>query len=127
MAVDGDKVRGITGSTLDNTAIQPFIDASACFMEQISDCTESMTTACVENAQAYLASHLLTSSTVGQASAAIKQESLAGKYSVTYLAASATGQGVLSTPYGQAANAMVRGCLAQLDKNPTNILSIGSI
>lgn len=127
MAATPDQVRDITGSTLLDAAIQPFITAAGCFMTQITECIASMTDECKDQAEAFLAAHLLTTSSVGKGSATVAKESLRGKYSVTYLTASVTGQGILATNFGQAANAMTGGCLAQLDKNPVDILSIGSI
>ena len=35
--------------------------------------------------------------------------------------------GVLSTSYGQTANMMTGGCLAELDKSPVSFNSIGSL
>ena len=127
MAITPDDVKAITGSKLGETAIQPFIDAAACIMLQITDCTANMTAACVDSVEAYLASHLLVSSSVGKSSAAISKESLRGKYSVEYLSTKMDKGGVLSTTYGQTANMMSGGCLAELDKSPTRFISLGSL
>ena len=127
MSATPTQVRDITGSVLVDNAILPFLDAAACVMLRLTDCTNSMSTACIDQAEAYLAAHLLTSSNVGKSSAQVSKESINGKYSVEYLAKSASGSGVLSTPFGETANVMLGGCLAQLDKTPTGLLSIGSL
>lgn len=121
------EVRDITGSTLADAAIQPFLDAAACAVGQVEDCAVGVSDTCKTMAESYLAAHLLTTSTVGQSSATVKKESLRGKYSVEYLSGNATGQGVLGTTYGQTANMLLAGCLAELDKSPARIWSIGSI
>ena len=121
-------VKAITGSTLLDAAIAPFITAASCVMEQVvDDCAANISDDCKTQAEAFLASHLLISSEVGSDSRTISKESLRGKYSVEYLRPGATGSGVLSTTYGQTANMMLGGCLAELDKQPVNMFSIGSI
>lgn len=127
MATEPQDIRDITGSTLADTVIQPFIGAAGCIMAQISDCTSSMTDVCVDQVTAYLSAHLLTSTSIGKDSLMITKESLRGKYSVEYLAPKAQGSGVLSTTHGQTANMMTGGCLAQLDKAPVSFHSIGCI
>ena len=127
MASTPDDVKAITGSTLGEGAIQPFIDAAGCIMLRITDCTASMTATCIDSIETHLAAHLLVSSSVGKASATITKESLKGKYSVEYLSTKIDKGGVLSTSYGQTANMMTGGCLAELDKSPVSFNSIGSL
>ena len=127
MTTTPEDVKAITGSTLSDEAIQPFVDVAGCIMLQITDCTESMTQSCIDSIETYLASHLLVSSSVGKASATITKESLKGKYSVEYLSTKIEKGGVLSTSYGQTANMMSGGCLAELDKSPVYFRSIGTI
>ena len=127
MTTTPSDVKAITGSTLTDGEIQPFLDAAACIMLQITECTANMTEACVDNIEAYLAAHLLVSSSVGKASAVVAKESLRGKYSVEYLSGKVDKGGVLSTTYGQTANMMSGGCLAELDKTPARFVSLGSL
>ncbi len=123
-----DDVKAITGSTLADPSIAPFLAAASCVLLQVvDDCAANIPDDCKTQAEAFLASHLLISSEVGTDSRTIKKESLRGKYSTEYSTAGASGTGVLSTTYGQTANMMLGGCLAELDKQPINILSIGSI
>ena len=69
-------VKAITGSTLDDAVIQPFIDAAACIMERVAFCTtaKNITDECLTQACTWLAAHLLTSSAVGEDSATVKKE-----------------------------------------------------
>jgi len=121
------KVRGITGSVLVDSVLQPFIDMAGSVIEQLSECTATLTTGAVDNATTYLAAHFLTTSPVGDASKQVRRETLDGKYSVEYLTPFNLGAGVLSTQYGQAANMILKGCLAEMDKTPVSINVIGSI
>ena len=122
-----DDVRAITGSVLVDPAIDPFLAAASCIMAQVvDDCAAGISDDCKTQAEAFLASHLLVRTNVGSDSKQVAKESLRGKYSVEYLSSSAKGSGVLSTPFGETANMMLGGCLAELDKQPISFRSIGS-
>ena len=127
MSTCPDKVRAITGSTLEDTEIQPFIDAADCILLQISEYTITLTDACNTQITTYLAAHLLTITNVGTDSTVVAKESLRGKYSVEYLVPKGSGRGILGTPHGQTANMMTGGRLAELDKTPVSFNSIGSL
>ena len=122
-----DDVRCITGSTLTDQQIQPFLSAAGCVMAQVvDDCAASISDDCKTQAESFVAAHMLTRSNVGNDSKQVSKESLRGKYSVEYLEAQSKGSGILSTPYGETANMLVGGCLAELDKTPASMWSIGS-
>lgn len=122
------EVKAITGSTLDDPAIAPFLTAASCIIGSIEDdCASWVTGDCLTQAEMYLAAHLLISSNVGEDSRTIAKESIRGIYSVEYLSSKMEGSGVLSTTFGKTANTLTGGCLAELDKQPINMLSIGSI
>lgn len=125
MATTPDQVRGITGSKLEDSIIQPFVTAAGCIMLRVADCTASMTDDCVDVAETYVAAHLLTITPIGKGSGTIIKETLNGEYSVEYLVSSVSKGGILSTQYGQMANTMLGGCLAELDKAPVSFHSIG--
>lgn len=127
MAITPAAVRGITGSALADGDIQPFIDAAGCIISQVVGCMTSTALACKDQAEAYLAAHLLTTSPVGDASKQVRREELDGKYSVEYLTPFNMGDGVMSSQYGQTANMLTGGCLAQLDKTPVSFHSVGRI
>lgn len=126
MAVQPQDVKNITGSTVEDPVIQPFIDAANCLMERISEQMTSVSDECVDQATAYLASHLFTTSNAGKDSALLKREMLLNEYEVEYIV-SKGGTGLLSTPYGETANMLTGGYLAQLDKTPPGFYTVGSI
>lgn len=126
MAATADMVRAITGSTLLDAQIQPFLDVASCVMEQVSECTAKLSTTCKDQVEAYLSAHFLTTSEVGTASKQIRREELDGKYSVEYLTPFNLGNGVLGTQFGQTANMLAGGCLSQLDKTPISFNILGS-
>jgi len=125
MTATASDVKDITGSTLDDAVIEPFISAANCILLRIDEVIVDMATGCRDHLEAYLAAHLLTISNVGGSSALVAKESLRGKYSVEYLMPKGTGTGVLGTPHGQTANAMSGGYLAGLDNTPISFNSIG--
>jgi hypothetical protein len=127
MAATVAQVKALTGSTLVDATVQIFLDTALLLLGQISECTAEVTQACLDNAAVYLAAHLLVTSSVGQESAMITKEALGGKYSVEYLLPAVSGDGILGTPYGRVANTLTRGCLAEHDKRPVGMYSIGSI
>lgn len=112
-----EQVRAINGSTLDDAAIQPFIDASVCILEQVEACMigKGLSDACQTQASAYLAAHLMSLSPIGVGTNVKKSEKFEN-YSVENAVGSYDSSGVLSTPYGNTANAMSGGCLQEVDK-----------
>ena len=126
MAATGDEVRAITGSTLDDTALAPFLAAAACVLERVAACTarKGVTPGCVDLAQAWLAAHLLTLTAVGQG-AGVKASEKFENYSVDYVVGSYSGSGVKATSYGNTANELTGGCLQEVDKAPAQICFFG--
>ena len=122
-----DKVRGITGSTLGDEVIEPFLLTATAVIGQLSECTADLSADTVTMATAYLAAHFLTTSPVGDGSKQVRRESLDAKYMVEYLTPFNMGAGILGTQYGQTANLLLGGCLAQMDKFSPSIEVIGSI
>lgn len=128
MAATGDQVRAITGSTLDDAALQPFLDAAACILERIEGCTtaKGVTTSCLDQAEAWLAAHLLTLSTVGQAAGTgVKKHETFENYTVEYVVGSYSGSGIKATSYGNTANELTGGCLQEADKTPFQVCFFG--
>lgn len=121
-------VRALTGTTLSDEVISPFLDAAECIISAIPDeCISTLSASCIASATGYLAAHLLASSNAGKEAATIVKESLNGKYSVEYLSKNASGEGVLSTNFGSTANMMLCGALVDLNKRPVRFFSIGSL
>jgi hypothetical protein len=126
MTVTPGDIRGITGSAVEDSSITPFIKAAGCMMEQIATCIVEFSDDCKDQIQTYLAAHLLVSSNVGKDSAPLKREMLLNEYEVEYIV-SKGGTGLLSTPFGETANMLSGGCLANLDKQPPSFHGLGSI
>lgn len=126
MATTAQEVKDITGSTLADAVIQPFIDAAECLIDAAAECTTA-TDACQDMAHTYLSAHLLVTSNVGKASAQVKREKLEDVYEATYSSNGGSGTDVLSTTFGETANMLMGGCLKELGKTPVDIISIGTI
>jgi len=110
-------VRAITGSSLTDDQIQPFIDAASCIIDQVEACTigKGISSDCLKQAETFLAAHLLSLSPLGQTTGTKKRVTFEN-YTVEYAIGSYTSEGVISTSYGQAANALTGGCLQEVDK-----------
>lgn len=126
MSYSPSDVKAVTGSALDDSVIQPFITAANCMLEQVSTCIVDLSDSCQDQIGIYLAAHLLTTSNVGKDSALLKREMLLNEYEVEYIV-SKGGTGILSTPFGETANMLSGGCLANLDKQPPSFHGLGSI
>lgn len=128
MAATEQDIKDLTGSSLADATVTPFLDAANCIIENVgTDCTDSLSTTCLDKATAYIGAHLLVTSNVGKGSLQLKREELDGRYTVEYLVSSIKTEGFMSTMFGQTANALLKGCLAELDKRPIKLVSIGSI
>lgn len=116
------EVRAITGSTLTDEQMQPFIDAASCIIDQVEACTigKGISDDCLKQAETFLSAHLLSLSPLGQKTGTKKRETFEN-YTVEYAIGSYTSDGVLSTSYGQAANALTGGCLQEADKRTAYI------
>lgn len=128
MAIVIQDVRDIlppeVSALISDDAIQAAIDASQCIIDQFSAsfCGMSYSDNCLDQIQKYLAAHLLA---VSNPTLTISSESSSEccKASVKY--GWSFSSGILGTPFGQAANTLSSGCLAEYDKQPANIFSIG--
>lgn len=120
------KVKGLTGSTLDDAAIQPFVDAATLI---ISDAEEQVTVSedRANLAADYLASHLLVTSNVGKASAQTKREDVQNMIDTEFNVGKPEGMGVKSTHFGTMANQLMNGVLSENEKVQPQLLAVGSI
>ena len=125
MTCTPNDVREITGSELNDPKIQPFILDAECIIGMAAACAD-VTTACQDRACVNLAAHYLVTSQVGKASLGVKRENLEGVYDVTYAIGSESGTGVMSTSFGKKANALMGGCLQELDKAPLVLATVGA-
>ena len=119
-----DKVKAIlpVGTTLTDPQIQAAIDAATCVVDQIAvGCAEDLSADCLIQVETYLSAHFAA---VTENTLTLKSEKGgACGGSVTY--GFEFGEGVKGTPFGQMANTLSGGCLAEQDKQPVDIFSIG--
>ena len=119
-----DKVKAIlpTSTTLTDPQIQAAIDAAVCVVDQaVESCAANQSADCLAQIETYLASHFaaVTENTLTLSS----EKSVCGgevKYGFKF------GDGILGTPFGQMANTLSSGCLAEFDKQPIQLLTLGS-
>lgn len=126
MSATAAEVRAITGSTLDDAAIAPFLAAADCILDRVSACTtrKGVTPGCLDIAAAWLAAHLLTLSSVGQESGVKRRETFEN-YTVEYVVGSYGSAGIKATSYGNTANELAGGCLQEADKAPAQVCFFG--
>ncbi len=118
--VTASEVRAIlpTSTTLTDPQIEAAIEAATCVVDQIAaDCA-----ACLKQIELYLSAHFAaaTENTLTLASETDPCSGGTATYGFKF------GEGVKGTPFGQMANTLSGGCLAELDKAPVNLFSIGA-
>lgn len=111
-------------TTLTDTQIQAAIDAATCVVDQLaaSSCGENLSEACLVQVETYLAAHFaaVTENTLSLSSETDACCGGRATYGFKF------GDGVKGTPFGQMANTLSCGCLAEFDKQPANLFSIGT-
>lgn len=116
------EVRVILPATtgLTDPQIRASIDAATCDVDGIVSCA-NLTEECLLQVEIWLSAHYAaaTEQTLALAS---ETDACSGGRAVYGFE---MGEGVKGSPYGQRANTLSRGCLAELDKQPTNLFSIG--
>lgn len=108
---------------LTDPQINVAILAANCTVDQIAaGCGSDLTVACLKEVERYLAAHYAAAT---ENTLTLKSEKdPCGGGSATY--GFQFGEGVKGTPFGQMANTLSGGCLAEFDKTPVNLFSIGS-
>ena len=109
------------GVTLDDNAINAAIMAAKCTYERASLCIGAVSDTCQAGILTYLAAHYAAASDPTLSLQSETDPCCGG--SATY--GFKLGKGVMGTPFGQMANTLSGGCLAELDKQPANLFSIG--
>ena len=118
-------VRAINNTTLDDAAIQPFLDVASTIVNSVLLCAR-VDEDTLTQAEAWLAAHLMSVSGAGQAGGGgAKTAESFDMYSITWGVSVGTGSGTLSTNYGQTANTLLNGCLASKDKRRSGIAYSG--
>lgn len=120
------QVRVILPATtkLEDPQIQASIDAAVCVVDTIAlGCAAGLTEACLTQVHIYLSAHYCaaTEFTLNISSESDKCSGSTAKYGWDL------GKGVMGSPFGQLANTISGGCLAELDKQPARLFSIGCI
>lgn len=128
MAITIQDVRDIlpADTILTDDQIQAAIDASQCIIDQFSDsfCGASYSANCLDQIHKYLAAHFCA---VTERTLSLSSESsdtccrASVKYGFQF------GEGIKGTPFGQMANTLSGGCLAEWDKQPPNMFAIGNV
>jgi hypothetical protein len=117
-----EQVRAINGSTLDDAAIQPFIDTAHIIVTSVETCanTDDET---LTQADAWLAAHLMSISNVGTSACggATKSSESFDMYSITWGVSQSTGTGVMATNYGETADLLLNGCLSNKAKSASGV------
>lgn len=107
---------------LTDAQIQAAIDAAKCVVDQAAaSCASHLSDECLTQIHIYLSAHFaaVTENTLSVSSETDPCCGGRATYGFKF------GEGVKGTPFGQMANTMSGGCLAEFDKQPTNLFSIG--
>lgn len=107
---------------LTDPQIQAAIDAAKCVVDQAAaSCASHLSDECLTQIHIYLSAHFaaVTENTLSVSSETDPCCGGRATYGFKF------GEGVKGTPFGQMANTMSGGCLAEFDKQPTNLFSIG--
>lgn len=108
---------------LTDPQIEAAIEAATCAVDQVAaSCGSHLTTACLKQVELYLSAHFaaVTENTLSVSSETDPCCGGQATYGFKF------GEGVKGTPFGQMANTLSNGCLAEMDKQPVNLFSIGS-
>lgn len=115
------KVRDIlpASTTLEDHQISAAIAAASCVVDE---CDDNLTVLCAQHVETYLSAHFasVTENTLTLKSETNPCSGSKAVYGFEF------GQGIMGTPFGQMANTLSGGCLAEMDKQPTGMVSIGT-
>lgn len=128
MGQPADDVAAIVGGDATCEQLKPFVKAAEALLSQqmVQSCMSGLTPKAQREGLVWLAAHLYSISPLGQESGATtKKSEKFENYSVSYIAGTYSHDGLLSTPYGSSANAILGGCLAQVGKAPLQIAFFG--
>ena len=123
--VTATEVRTIlpTHTTLTDPQINAAIAAANCLVDQLAaGCGEDLSVDCLKQVELYLSAHYAAAT---ENTLTLKSEKdPCGGGSATY--GFQFGEGVKGTPFGQMANTLSGGCLAEFDKQPAGMFAIGT-
>lgn len=120
--VTASEVKSIVPSTvLTDPQIDVVIIAANVMVNKIaSNCAKNLTGDELTQTELYLSAHLVSVSDPGSSVKQVTFENASRTFN-----SAVSGSGILGTPYGQTANALSGGCLAQIDKRPSFVLAVG--
>lgn len=120
-----DDVKAVlpAGTGLTDPQIQAAINAATCLVDQAqASCCADMSEDCLKQIEIYTAAHFAAATELAL-SRTSERDACGG--SATY--GFQMGEGIKGSPYGQMANTLSGGCLAEFDKQPVNLFSVGCI
>ena len=110
-----------SGSQLTDFQIQAAIDAATCIVDQAAaSCASHLTDSCLLQVEIYLSAHFGAATEIALS---LKSETDPCGGAASY--GFQMGEGVKGSPFGQLANTLSGGCLAEFDKSPIDMISIG--
>lgn len=113
-----------TGSTLTDAQIQAAILAATCVIDElVLSCLAGKSQQCLDVICSYLSAHFAAVTDNSLTVSGETEPCHGGKISYGFK----FGQGVKGTPFGIMANTISGGCLAEMDKTPINMFTIGAI
>ncbi len=109
--------------TLTPAQINAAIQDAVCAVEQVADCMQAkgLTATCVARVVVNLAAHYCAATDFTLNIKSERDPCCGGSAVYGF----ELGEGVKGSPFGQKANALSGGCLAELDKQPASLFSIG--
>jgi len=112
-------------SGLTDPQIQSSIDAATCQVDQLAAtiCGQGLSDDCLKQIETFLSGHFAA---VIENTLSLKSESSNACCNASATYGFKFGEGIKGTPFGQMANTLSGGCLAEFDKQPVGIFSIGS-
>jgi len=117
-----DDIKNVIPTTkLGDSVITANITAASVLVDKIaSGCASSLTEDELTQVEIYLSAHLVTVSDPGSSVSEEKFENSSRKFNTA-----TAGKGVLGSPFGQTANMLSGGCLAELDKRKPQVFALG--
>lgn len=111
-------LKSLTGSTLSDAIAGLFITPANLIVSDLNDkCGKEFDETRLEQIELYLAAHFLTERDKGLAVVSEKFENAERKYQT----GNQNLSGILSTKWGQTANALSEGCLVDFDKEASKV------
>lgn len=107
---------------LTDAQIRASIDAATCLVDRVAECSD-LTDECLLQVEIWLSAHYCVP--LEPTLSISSEKSGCSGSSVDY--GVSLGEGIKGTTYGQMANTLSGGCLAELDKQPANLFSIGCV